>query len=330
MVQTNSVANTNSSTMRKQICVIILMLTCRICDAQNLVPNGDFEQYSLCPDFPANLALALFWFNPSTNVQNVSGTSDYYNACANDFYPMNVPGSFTGYQVPHSDSAYAGILLFEHLGVNYREYIEVQITSTLTSNTCYHFEMYISLGDIGKYTTDDIGIYFSDTVVSNINNYAPLPFIPQINNVTGNYPDTTNWLLVQGDYLATGNENYLIIGNFKDDFSIDTLLYNSQGQNASYIDIVDGSLILTPCTGIEEQNLNSNIKIYPNPLSDILNIKAWGFSEIILYDVAARKLLQQKFTNSTTVNTEQLAKGLYLYEVRNKNGLCKKGKVVKD
>ncbi|HRB38192.1 MAG TPA: T9SS type A sorting domain-containing protein, partial [Bacteroidia bacterium] len=111
---------------------------------------------------------------------------------------------------------------------------------------------------------------------------------------------------------------------------IDTLLYNSQGYNASYIYIDDVSLILTPCTGIEEQNLNSNIKIYPNPLSDILNIKAWGFSEIILYDVAARKLLQQKFTNSTTVNTEQLAKGLYLYEVRNKNGLCKKGKVVKE
>ena len=109
-----------------------------------------------------------------------------------------------------------------------------------------------------------------------------------------------------------------------------TLLYNSQGYNASYIYIDDVSLILTPCTGIEEQNLNSNIKIYPNPLSDILNIKAWGFSEIILYDVAARKLLQQKFTNSTTVNTEQLAKGLYLYEVRNKNGLCKKGKVVKE
>ena len=48
------------------------------------------------------------------------------------------------------------------------------------------------------------------------------------------------------------------------------------------------------------------------------------------HDIASRKLLQQKFTNAVSLNTEQLAKGVYLYEVRNKNGVIKKGKVVKD
>ena len=53
-------------------------------------------------------------------------------------------------------------------------------------------------------------------------------------------------------------------------------------------------------------------------------------SEIILYDLASRKLLQQKFINSVSLNTQELETGIYIYEVRNKDGLYKKGKVVKD
>jgi hypothetical protein len=84
-------------------------------------------------------------------------------------------------------------------------------------------------------------------------------------------------------------------------------------------------------TGIEENNLSFG-KIFPNPFLDRLNItvNSYTLSEIILYDIASRKLLQQKFTSYVSLNTEQLAKGIYIYEVRNKNGLCKKGKVVKD
>ncbi|HKR07088.1 MAG TPA: T9SS type A sorting domain-containing protein [Bacteroidia bacterium] len=72
--------------------------------------------------------------------------------------------------------------------------------------------------------------------------------------------------------------------------------------------------------------------IYPNPFSDKLNftVNNKERSEIILYDIASRKLLQQQFINSVSLNTEQLSKGLYLYEVQDRNGLYKKGKVVKD
>jgi len=72
-------------------------------------------------------------------------------------------------------------------------------------------------------------------------------------------------------------------------------------------------------------------EVFPNPFSNKLNASVRNMqSEIILYDIAARKLMQQIFTNSVSLNTEQLARGIYIYEVRDKNGLCKKGKVVKD
>ncbi|MFN8145152.1 MAG: T9SS type A sorting domain-containing protein [Bacteroidia bacterium] len=74
------------------------------------------------------------------------------------------------------------------------------------------------------------------------------------------------------------------------------------------------------------------ISISPNPFTNELNVKAINnqLSEIILSDIASKIFLRKQFTNSVSLNTEQLAKGIYLYEVRDKNGLCKQGKVVKE
>jgi hypothetical protein len=97
--------------------------------------------------------------------------------------------------------------------------------------------------------------------------------------------------------------------------------------------IAELSVTVPHCNiGIKEQNANTDINISPNPFSNELNfiINNKEDSEIILYDITSRKLLQQQFTNSVTLNTSQLANGIYIYEVRNKNGMIKKGKVVKN
>ena len=85
-------------------------------------------------------------------------------------------------------------------------------------------------------------------------------------------------------------------------------------------------------TSIDEPEYDHNILIYPNPFSDKINIttKRNEPVEIILWDITSRKLLQQSFTNSITLSTAQLSKGIYLYEVINSKGIIKKGKVVKE
>lgn len=72
--------------------------------------------------------------------------------------------------------------------------------------------------------------------------------------------------------------------------------------------------------------------IFPNPFNNKIEIKNENnkVSEVILFDITARKMLQQKFTNSVSLNTEQLAKGIYVYEVRCGSDVCKKGKLVKN
>ncbi|MFI5220339.1 MAG: T9SS type A sorting domain-containing protein [Bacteroidia bacterium] len=320
--------------MNKLGCLIMMFITCGVCRGQNLVPNGSFEQYTSCPTGVNQIDSCLFWICPQIC------SSDYFNQCADSSSSVGVPVNFIyfpirGYQYPNSGLGYAGIFLWIQSVINYREYIEGTISQPLNAGACYHFEMYINLSNNSKFTNSDIGVYFTDTLITGMNFGGLMAFTPSISNTNGNNPDTLNWILVSGNYTAVGGESYFLIGNFKDDLNTDTILINSIGSDRVYVYIDD--VCLTPCgslctTGIEEQSKMEQIKIYPNPVINKLNATAKGNEpvEINLFDITSRKIFNQTFTNSTSINTEQLAKGIYLYELRNKNGVVKKGKVVKD
>ena len=107
-------------------------------------------------------------------------------------------------------------------------------------------------------------------------------------------------------------------------------------ENIGYAVGNHGTILKTLNGGITNLNDLSNaaksLNIYPNPITNELYIKTNSnqSKEIILYDITSRKLLQETFSNSTTLNTTQLANGIYIYEVRNKNGVLKQGKVIKE
>ncbi len=105
--------------------------------------------------------------------------------------------------------------------------------------------------------------------------------------------------------------------------------FTQDGQTL-YPDTLTNCPLITGVGNIYPESFLSTVS--PNPFTNELSVatKRNEISEIILYDIASRILLRQKFINSVSLNTEQLAKGLYLYEVRSKNGVIKKGKVVKD
>lgn len=90
---------------------------------------------------------------------------------------------------------------------------------------------------------------------------------------------------------------------------------------------------MSPCLGLGQNNIKNNIEInlFPNPVTNVLNVKISNSdkAEITLYDYTSRKLIQEIFRNFTTLNLEQLAKGIYFYEIHTKNGVTKKGKVIK-
>ncbi|HLG36394.1 MAG TPA: T9SS type A sorting domain-containing protein [Bacteroidia bacterium] len=309
----------------KKILLISLIIFSFSVEAQNLVPNGDFEQYSSCPNGPSQLDSALFWFNPG------GGSPDYLNQCSGNPF-SDVPNNVWGYQAAYGGNGYCGIYLVViqmMQSQNYREYVEVPLTSPLISNLCYDFEMYINLGNICSYTTDDIGVYFSDTAINGSTNYYPLPFIPQINNISGNMPDSINWMLVNGSYTASGGESYLIIGNFKNDANTDTVVSNGLGNTYSYVYIDDVSL--TPCKSntVNEPVKNSAINIYPSLSSEDLIIEISVLSSenkyLSIYNSLSQEVLFKRFTEqSYAVGISSFQNGIYFVEVRSGKEIVRK------
>ena len=294
----------------------------KVAVAQNLIPNGGFEQYQNCPFNLGQVFQATGWIDPSF------GQPDFFHMCSST--AASVPVNVNGYQPAHSDSGYAGIYIY-NVG-DMREYIEVQMNTPLQQGVCYYFEMYINLGDYYKYTCNTIGAYFSDTLVSMPTWYTNFPYTPQIQNTNPAYPDTATWQLVSGSFTAQGGEQFVIIGNFNTNANSNVMIVNPSGASLCVVQIDDISL--TPCSsiGISEPS-SSKIKVWPQLFDDFLEIT---FSDQLnqpgmlqLYDVSGRMVFRTTFTASGRIQLPVLNSGSYVYEVSSNNTVNARGKLIK-
>lgn len=196
----------------------------------NLVPNPSFENTSDCPNKIKGIKSADFWINPT------SSSPDYFNSCSS-WFNETVPKNEPGYQIPHSGNAYAGFSPFyinPLVGtISFREYIQTKLDSSLISGEVYCVTYYVSLADsISEYAVNNIGAYFSPNAVSS-GNKDPLPYLPQVINPSTNpLTDTSAWTRIAGQFIASGGERYVTIGNFNDNPTSDTVFI--QPRNPSY------------------------------------------------------------------------------------------------
>ncbi len=193
-------------------------------------------------------------------------------------------------------------------------------TSMLQNPTNICYNSYGSF-DVTLIACNSVGC---DTLVlpGFINEYPlPVPVITQSNDTLFSSPGVAyQWWSVDSGIILGANNSYYI-----------------PTQNGNYYVIVTDSIgcvapsnVLT-YTGISSL-LQQHIEVSPNPVTNTLIVKLNSNEtlQIIIYDITSRKLLTQQFTYTVTINTEQFAKGLYIYELRNKNVVIKKGKVVKE
>ena len=200
-------------------------------DAQNLVPNPDFETYSLCPNWWSSpgddqIARCTGWDYLSPGV---GGTSDYYNSCGTMF--MND-------QLAHSGTGYAGIYTYEPANSQYREYLQVQLTSPLVSGTTYTVRMYAvsangSPGYAKACLTNGLGFYFKSSQVTT-NSTKCLNVTPQVESLSI-LADSVNWTLISGSFVAGGGEQWLVIGCFENDNNISVTGYSASAPAAYYL-----------------------------------------------------------------------------------------------
>lgn len=313
-----------------------MFITCRVCSGQNLVPNGDFEIYGIVPcgfsptDTDFNAAISG-WNSPTIASPDIHSTLIPIN-CSNH-QPNSLINS-TGSQLPHSGNIFAGFYTYT---LNHdREYLQIQLSSPMIPGFLYYVSLYISRGDNFQFATNNLGVGFS-TNVTHLNIATELGYTPQM-LFTNVVSDTANWILMHDTITPAQPYEYIIIGNFLNNLSTNVVLVNPNANwNRAYYYIDDvcvssDSLTCPSTVGIAEIQKGNELILFPNPFTDIINITLKGSEsvEVSLFDVTSRKILKQSFTNSISLNTEQLAKGIYLYEVRDKSGVIKKGKFVKE
>ncbi len=194
------------------LCMGIFPLLLR---AQNLVANPSFESYAKCPE-----RLGLFDTNVASWSCPTSGTTDYFNACSS---AMGTPENFKGRQPADFGDGYTGMYVFAP--DDYREYIQVALTEPLQAGKKYQVSFYVSLAEKSDSAIKEFGVLFSNYELK----------IPTQKNLskkkryqlqghqytyleigyTNFFSDTKDWILVNSQFTAKGNERFMCIGNFK-------------------------------------------------------------------------------------------------------------------
>lgn len=178
---------------------------------ENLVQNPGFEVgdrgIKSLKSFGTLNEFCPEWISPNkTNADlfHIGSKSSKASAPANDY----------GNQMPYDGDSYVGIRAYTKDPKKSRTYIQSKLSKKLEKDKLYCFKFNVSLADNSKFAVNNFGIFLSDRKVSNSNDYA-LTYQPQILESSNKVLSTTDtWEPICGTYIATGKEEYIIIGAF--------------------------------------------------------------------------------------------------------------------
>lgn len=232
--------------------ISLFISCCTLCNAQiNFLYNGNFESFSACPSIPTSflspeIERCIGWKSPTT------GTSDYFNTCNSAV--VSIPSNFRGNQTAYEGNGYCGFYAYYagsagfvtptcYVGSYYTEYIQGQFINSLESGHTYKIEFQLSLSEESTLAVGQLGFYISTSAIGNSCGTENLTVVPQITNSDLlQLNDTVNWITISGSYIATGGEQFITIGNFKDSITTDTTSVKAGlARNAYYY--IDGGRI---------------------------------------------------------------------------------------
>ncbi len=184
-------------------------------DDNNLVENGGFEEFEGKLKRLGSIEMSKGWKSP-TNAKADLFTGTVPGA------PVSAPRNEVGDQSALTGENYAGVRWWSYQNKKPRTYLQAKFKNTLKKDQKYCVKYYVSLGDLSKYATNELGAYMSSVVISK-NDEAHLTFNAQVPILRSRiYNDAYSWQGVCGVYEAKGNEQYIIIGNFTANEKTDT------------------------------------------------------------------------------------------------------------
>ncbi len=267
-------------TLEKHIALLVCTLCTQVILSQNLIKNPSFEDFENCPEQLGNF---------DEDVQNWStptiGSTDYFNGCST---AMGTPENFNGSQPSDFGVGYAGLYLYAP--DDYREYLQAELSHTLKKGKKYKVSFYVSLAERSDFAIKEFGVLFSKNLLhfpirkelSKMHLYKDRENKYNLIEIgySNFYSDTQDWILVHTEFKAKGTENFINIGNFKNNkrtrlfktkrnakqgayYYIDMVLLES----AEPTDFVEKPLAITANSGIDTFELDKT-HVFENVLFD--------------------------------------------------------------
>jgi hypothetical protein len=181
----------------------------------NLVGNPSFEEH--CTQGWVN-----YWPGLDTLVCNPGTLA---SSCPNNGL---APKNSLTFQYAKSGQGYM-ICGFFLPNIGLRGFLKNRLLTNLVKDETYCVRFYVNLTNKSSRGMDGFQAYFGSKLLDTISvcPTSSMNLVPQISNPNGNIiTDTLNWVPVQGTLTATGDEVYMVIGNFKSDAATNTVLIN--------------------------------------------------------------------------------------------------------
>lgn len=230
--------------------VYISILSCTLffgfaVTGQNLIRNGSFEKYYVCPDNYTVEYTKRFlpnWVMPT------KGTPDYFNRCSKEM--VGVPQNFMGSIFPAEGDGFIGLVLLDtpdvkeeidyrdyvHSGplapvtitnanikkpdtkrkvkpINYREYLQTQLVTPLQPNQLYRISFKYALAQHSTFVSNKLGIAFTDKPITQKDGVLPIKPAVIIDTAVL-YCTPGIWVEFADTFRTQGGEFFMTIGNF--------------------------------------------------------------------------------------------------------------------
>ncbi|HOZ39934.1 MAG: OmpA family protein [Flavobacteriales bacterium] len=202
--------------MKRSLSLLFTALIAHMLIAQQVdtlrswVVNGDFELMDGKKlKRPGGIQYAKGWSS------STSKKVDLFSEDATVESTVSTPRNFVGEQTALSGKNYAGLRWWSYQNKEPRTYLQTKLKYKMKKDSLYCVRYYVSLADLSKYATNELGAYFSKVDIVKDED-ASLTYevkVPQVR--TKIYDDMFSWQGVCGVYESTGNEEWMLIGNFQ-------------------------------------------------------------------------------------------------------------------
>ena len=214
-----------------------------------------------------------------------------------------------------------------------------QVTVTYAAAGSYTTTL-VAYGEGGRQSTKTLNVNVSEpTVEASFTTdpaYTNLIIYQMLSVETGttvtytstcnSYTDHIAWTFEGGDPTTSTEDVVAVTYTTAGSFTTTLIAYNT---DESQTDTVTLSVNVTDSGVAVDENAISEISVYPNPTSSIINIAAEGMQNITIIDMAGRVVMSKDVnSNFETISAEGFAKANYMVRITTADGVVVKNIVV--